>query len=84
MRLDLYLKQSRIIKRRALAQAICSAGRVLVNGGEAKPSKTVKPGDRLSILFPSRRVEIEILSLPEKGRGLEAEESYRVTSEVRG
>lgn len=83
MRLDLYLKLSRLIKRRTVAQAMCNAGRVLVNGSEAKASRAVKPGDRVSIHLPSKTVEIEIIALPEKGRGFGSGDAYRVTSEIK-
>lgn len=64
MRIDLFLKNSRIIKRRSVAKQACEAGRVLVNGKEAKPSLEVKIGDIIEVRFgdssPSFRVK-EIL-----------------------
>lgn len=83
VRLDLYLKFSRLVKRRAVAQAMCVAGRVFVNGIEAKPSKDVRPGDKVSVMLPSKTIELEIIALPDKGAGSESGELYRVTKEVR-
>jgi len=84
MRLDLFLKTSRLVKRRTVAQEMCSAGRVLVNGHEAKPAKEVKPGDVITLKFLSRVVDLEIVGMVNApSRKISPEELYRVTSETR-
>jgi ribosomal 50S subunit-recycling heat shock protein len=84
MRLDLFLKTSRLVKRRTVAQEMCVAGRVLVNGHDAKPAKEVKPGDVITLKFSSRSVDLEIVSLIKtSSRKIAPEELYRVTSETR-
>ena len=83
MRLDLYLKTSRLVKRRAVARAMCDEGRVLVNGREARPAKEVKPGDTITLAFSARSMEIEILGIPAASKKGVAEEMYRVTTEKR-
>ncbi len=83
MRLDLYLKTSRIVKRRAVARAMCDEGRVLVNGREARPAKEVKPGDTITLAFSTRSMEIEVLGIPAASKKVAVEELYRVTTEKR-
>ena len=78
MRLDKYLKVSRLIKRRTVACEACEAGKVLVNGTAAKPAKEVKPGDRLELRFGERRLRVEVVSIQESTRKDEAQELYRV------
>ena len=69
MRLDKYLKVSRVIKRRTLANAVADAGRVLVNGKPAKASYTVKIGDIIEVTFGNRPVKIRVLSdVEQKGK----------------
>ena len=65
MRLDKFLKVSRLIKRRTVANEACDAGRVLVNGKTAKASVKVKPGDVIEIQFGTRTVKVEVLDLQE-------------------
>ena len=65
MRLDKYLKVSRLIKRRTVANEPCDAGRVLINGKPAKASAQVKTGDILEIQFGSRNVRVEVLDVQE-------------------
>ena len=77
MRLDKYLKVSRIIKRRTVANEACDAGRVLLNGKEAKASAEVKPGDTIEIRFGSRSVKAEVLDVKETVRKEEAESLFR-------
>ncbi|MGI6326640.1 MAG: RNA-binding S4 domain-containing protein [Saccharofermentanales bacterium] len=72
MRLDKFLKVSRVIKRRTVASEVCRAGRVSINGRPAKPGTTVKPGDILEIAFGSGRSRIRILSVKETVRKEEA------------
>ena len=69
MRLDKYLKVSRVIKRRTLANEVADAGRVLVNGKPAKASYTVKVGDIIEVTFGNRPVKIRVLSdVEQKGK----------------
>lgn len=77
MRLDKFLKVSRLIKRRTVANEACDAGRVLVNGKPAKASLTVKEGDVLEIRFGARTVKAEILDVAETVKKDEAKELYR-------
>ncbi|MBM7866403.1 RNA-binding S4 domain-containing protein [Heliobacterium gestii] len=81
MRLDKYLKVSRIIKRRTLAKEVCDGGRVTVNGRPAKAGTEVSPGDRLVLQFPQKRIEVEIVDVKENARVDEAKELYRLLSE---
>jgi ribosomal 50S subunit-recycling heat shock protein len=64
MRLDLFLKASRLCQRRAVAQKLCDAGLVLLNDKPAKPAHTVKPGDEITIRRRERVTRIRVLSLP--------------------
>lgn len=77
MRLDKYLKVSRIIKRRTVANTACDAGRVTINGKEAKPSANVKVGDILEIGFGDKAVKVEVLDVSDNVRKDEAKEMYR-------
>ena len=63
MRLDKFLKVSRLIKRRTVANEACDAGRVMVNGTQAKASTTVKVGDEIEILFGQKSVKVRVLNL---------------------
>ena len=81
MRLDLFLKTSRLIKRRTLAREMCENGRVLVNGREAKPSKEMKQGDVVTLKFSSRSIDLEVLDALSAGKT--PEERYRIVSETR-
>lgn len=78
MRLDKFLKVSRLIKRRTLAKEVTDAGRVLINNRVAKPSTEVKIGDRLEIGFGAKKVRVEILALRDSVRAEEADSLYRV------
>jgi ribosomal 50S subunit-recycling heat shock protein len=83
VRLDLFLKASRLVKRRAAAQEACDAGRVRVNGHEAKPAKEVKSGDRITLLYNAKSIELEVLDMPvSPGKG-EPGPLYRVIAEKR-
>ena len=77
MRLDKYLKVSRLIKRRTVANEACDAGRVMINGKEAKAGTAVKPGDQIIISFGNRKVSVEVLTVAETVRKEEAKEMYR-------
>ena len=80
MRLDKYLKVSRIIKRRTVANEACSAGRVTVNGKIAKPSTEIKEGDIISIRLGAKLFTAEVVSVLEYARKETADEMYRVIS----
>ena len=77
MRLDKYLKVSRLIKRRTVANEACDTGRVTINGKVAKASAQVKAGDVIEIAFGSRSVKAEVLSVAETMRKEEAQELFR-------
>ena len=77
MRLDKFLKVSRLIKRRTVANEACDAGRVLVNGKTAKASVKVKPRDVIEIQFGTRTVKVEVLDLQETTKKEEAKELFR-------
>ena len=78
MRIDKYLKVSRIIKRRTVANEACDAGRVTVNGHPAKASADVKVGDVIEVAFGNRTVKAEILSVEESKRKEDAADMYRL------
>jgi ribosomal 50S subunit-recycling heat shock protein len=71
MRLDLFLKWSRVILRRTLAKETCDAGRVTVNGLEARASREVRVGDTVSIRFPRRQLTFRVRSIPNHAPGKE-------------
>ena len=77
MRLDKFLKVSRLIKRRTVANEACDAGRVLVNGKAAKASYMVRVGDVIEIGFGTRSVKVEVLSVQETAKKEEAKEMFR-------
>ncbi|MBE6992605.1 MAG: RNA-binding S4 domain-containing protein [Ruminococcaceae bacterium] len=77
MRLDKYLKVSRIIKRRTVANEACDNQRVTVNGKPAKAGYEVKIGDVIEIRFGEKRTRVEVLSLSENPRKEEAAAMYR-------
>ena len=77
MRLDKYLKISRLIKRRTVANEACDAGRVLVNDKVAKASVNEKAGDVIEIQFGSKSVKVEVLDVQETVRKDDAKELYR-------
>jgi len=76
MRLDKYLKVSRLIKRRTIANEACDAGRVSINGRVAKAGAEVKPGDVLEISFGDRTSKVKVLSVAETVRKEEAQDMY--------
>lgn len=77
MRLDKFLKVSRLIKRRTVANEACDAGRVLVNGKTAKASVKVKLGDVIEIQFGTRTVKVEVLELQETTKKEEAKDLFK-------
>lgn len=78
MRLDKYLKVSRIIKRRTVANEACDAGRVMINGKVAKAGAEVKVGDVIEIMFGTSPVKAEVLSVQETVKKEEAKEMYKI------
>ena len=77
MRLDKYLKVSRLIKRRTVANSACDAGRVSINGKPAKASAEVKIVDILEIGFGTKSVRVEVLNVQETTRKDDAKELFR-------
>jgi ribosomal 50S subunit-recycling heat shock protein len=78
MRLDKYLKVSRLIKRRTVANEACDAGRVFINDKPAKASANVKVGDKITIQFGNKEVNAEVLSIAETVRKEEAADMYKL------
>ena len=77
MRLDKFLKVSRLIKRRSVANEACDAGRVLINGKQAKASTNVKKGDVIEIQFGMKTVEAEVLDIQDTTKKEEAKNLFR-------
>lgn len=77
MRLDKYLKVSRIIKRRTVANEACDAGRVMVNGRVAKASVDVKVGDRIDIEFGNKQVAVEVTQITESTKKEDAKDMFK-------
>ena len=77
MRLDKYLKISRLIKRRTVANEACDSGRVMINDKVAKASAEVKVGDTITISFGNKEVKVEVLDVQETMRKEEATELFR-------
>ncbi len=78
MRLDKYLKVSRIIKRRTVANEACDAGRVIVNGKPARASYDVKVGDVIEISFGAREFKAEVISVSETVKKDDAANLYKI------
>ena len=84
MRLDIFLKISRLIKRRSVAKELCDRGRVEVGGAHAKAGREIKAGDVLTIALPRRKLTVEVVEIPsgnvakEKAAGL-----YMVIEDLR-
>lgn len=78
MRLDKFLKVSRIIKRRSIAKDACDSSRVFINGKLSKPSSKVNVGDILEISFGGSGFKVEILNIKEHVKKEEAENMYRI------
>jgi ribosomal 50S subunit-recycling heat shock protein len=83
MRLDKYLKVSRLIKRRTLAKEIADQGRILVNGTQAKASSNVKVGDELSVRFGQKVMRVKIERLLDTTKKEDASSLYSIISEER-
>ena len=78
MRLDKYLKNSRIIKRRTVAKEACEQGRVEVNGRTAKPGLELRTGDEITITFGNNILKVRVLAMPETVRKEDADSMYEV------
>jgi ribosomal 50S subunit-recycling heat shock protein len=78
MRLDKFLKVSRIIKRRTIAKDFADSERVLINGRVAKPSSEVKKGDTITLQIGSKKTVFEVLDIKENIRAAEAKNMYRI------
>ncbi len=76
MRLDKFLKVSRLIKRRTVANEACDAGRVMVNGKPAKASVNVKVGDEIEIMFGQKAVKIRVLNIQDTTKKEEAKDLF--------
>ncbi|MCI9020428.1 MAG: RNA-binding S4 domain-containing protein [Eubacterium sp.] len=76
MRLDKFLKVSRLIKRRTIANEACDAGRVMVNGRPAKASVKVKPGDIIEIQFGTKTVKARVLDIQDTTKKEQAKELF--------
>ena len=78
MRLDKFLKVSRLIKRRTVANSACDVGRVLVNEKPAKPGHKLKVGDKITVEFGNRSVSVRVMKLAETVKKEEADSMYEV------
>lgn len=78
MRIDKFLKVSRVIKRRSVANEVCAAGRVMINGKQAKPGSEVREGDIVDVRFGGGNARFRILSVKETVRKNEATELYEI------
>lgn len=83
MRLDKYLKVSRLVKRRTLAKEVCDAGKVMINNRPAKAGSEVKPGDILTLVLGSRHLKVEVIQVAETVRAEQAKDLYHVLEDVR-
>lgn len=82
MRLDKYLKVSRLIKRRTVASDTCKDGRIYVNGNLSKPSKDVKVGDIITLVYGRKTIEVKILNVNEKTTKQDASDMYELIKEI--
>ncbi|WP_024614196.1 RNA-binding S4 domain-containing protein [Clostridium sp. Ade.TY] len=78
MRLDKYLKVSRLIKRRTIAKEACESGRVFINGKVAKSGTKLKEGDIIEITFANRSLKAEVINIVEHVRKEDAKDMYRI------
>lgn len=83
MRLDKYLKISRLIKRRTVAKEVCDKGKININGRVAKSSSDVKPGDILELNFGNKIIKIEVLETPANVMANLAKDLYNILAEQR-
>lgn len=81
MRIDKWLKVSRLIKRREVAKELCDAGDVVINGKQAKPSSEINPGDSLLLIMGRHRITLNVLSSRPFAKKDEAKEMYEIVSD---
>lgn len=81
MRIDKFLKVSRIIKRRTVAKDVCEEERIYINGKPVKPSKEVKVGDVVTVRFGNRSLSVKVLSIESVVTKAQAEEMYEIVEE---
>lgn len=81
MRLDKYLKVSRLIKRRTVANEACTQGRVLVNGKVAKPSAEIAEGDTITLQMGNRALSVKVISVQEHAAKADASALYTLLEE---
>ncbi len=81
MRIDKFLKNSRIIKRRQLAKEACEKERVLLNGKPAKPGAEVNSGDEIEVIFGKSMLKVKVLDLIDGAKKANAEQMYEVINE---
>lgn len=81
MRIDKFLKVSRIIKRRTVAKDVCEDERIYINGKPVKPSKDVKIGDIVTVRFGNRSLSVKVLSIDSVVTKAQAEEMYEIVEE---
>jgi ribosomal 50S subunit-recycling heat shock protein len=79
LRVDMYLKRSRLVKRRSLAATLCENGFVTLNGRPAPPGKSVRRGDRIEVTYARKKVLVEVMEIPETPK--RDQECYRVIRE---
>jgi ribosomal 50S subunit-recycling heat shock protein len=78
LRLDKYLKNSRLIKRRTIAKDACEGEKVYLNGKQAKPSSEVKVGDIIEIVFGEKSIKAEVLDISDNASKAAAKEMYKL------
>jgi ribosomal 50S subunit-recycling heat shock protein len=83
MRLDKFLKVSRIIKRRTIAKEIADNGRISINGRVAKASSTLENGDTITISFGNKEVTVKVLELKDSTKKSDAQNMFEIISEKR-
>ncbi len=81
MRIDKFLKVSRVIKRRSVAADACSGGRIEINGKQVKPAKEVKIGDIVTVTFGNSSMTFEVLNTDERQTKQSADSMYRIINE---
>lgn len=82
MRIDKFLKVSRLVKRREVAKELCDAGKVTLNGKPAKPSSEVVAGDRLALTLGRRRITVELLEIKPYANKEAASSLYQIVEDV--
>lgn len=78
MRLDKFLKNSRLIKRRTIAKEACDRGRITLNGRVAKAGSEVKPGDVIEVFFGQRKVRVKVIDVMEHASKEQAKDMYQI------